>query len=449
MPRIARPEQASRWTDRLAFFFLALLLFTAPWVRGGNRQVAVAALLGIALLLAALLGTRAVVTPIRPISWGPAALVALVASSPVWVGLLHLSSLGGVLGHLPLDGSHAGLPSISQVPTATWASVLAGVPVATGFLAAMLLPARHVERLLWVLLLAAALQLAVALGQLVQGPTSGLYFDSKISGLIGTFNNRNHLADLFAMVVPVWLYLLTQPNPTAGEHEGPLARATKPFMVLFGFAMVVVVLATQSRGGLAVTAFALVASVALFAGQSERRLSIGQKLGLAAGLALFGLAAAVSVGLAKSSERFEQETLRSDAELRHAYTQASMEGARAAWPWGTGSGSYEATFPRFQPRDTTGYIDFAHNDYAQLLFELGAPGAALIGLVGWLVLIQAWRLWRQRQLWGRRQAMRANAGLGAAAMLLHSTVEFNMHIPALAVVAAFLLGTYLRPLDTD
>jgi hypothetical protein len=31
-------------------------------------------------------------------------------------------------------------------------------------------------------------------------------------------------------------------------------------------------------------------------------------------------------------------------------------------------------------------------------------------------------------------------------LLLHSWVEFNMHIPALAITAAFLAGVYLRPI---
>ena len=37
---------------------------------------------------------------------------------------------------------------------------------------------------------------------------------------------------------------------------------------------------------------------------------------------------------------------------------------------------------------------------------------------------------------------------GALALLLHSWVEFNMHIPALALTAAFLMGVFLRPLTS-
>ena len=44
-------------------------------------------------------------------------------------------------------------------------------------------------------------------------------------------------------------------------------------------------------------------------------------------------------------------------------------------------------------------------------------------------------------------SMRCYAGLGVLALLLHSWVEFNMHIPALALTASFLMGVFLRPLS--
>ena len=42
----------------------------------------------------------------------------------------------------------------------------------------------------------------------------------------------------------------------------------------------------------------------------------------------------------------------------------------------------------------------------------------------------------------------ALCGLGLLGFLLHSLAEFNMHIPANAIVAAVLAGAYLRPLRT-
>ena len=42
--------------------------------------------------------------------------------------------------------------------------------------------------------------------------------------------------------------------------------------------------------------------------------------------------------------------------------------------------------------------------------------------------------------------LQASCGLGLLAVLLHSWVEFNLRIPANAMLATFLLGAFLRPL---
>lgn len=95
------------------------------------------------------------------------------------------------------------------------------------------------------------------------------------------------------------------------------------------------------------------------------------------------------------------------------------------------------------------FMEYAHNDYPQLLMELGLAGLLLASLVAGLMVAQCVRLLRSykadRRLTGEL-SLRAWCGLGAVGLLVHSTVEFNMHIPALALTAAFLLGVYLRPL---
>ena len=40
-------------------------------------------------------------------------------------------------------------------------------------------------------------------------------------------------------------------------------------------------------------------------------------------------------------------------------------------------------------------------------------------------------------------------GIGLLAVLLHSWVDFNLRIPANAMLAAFLLGVLLRPLQAQ
>ena len=80
---------------------------------------------------------------------------------------------------------------------------------------------------------------------------------------------------------------------------------------------------------------------------------------------------------------------------------------------------------------------------------LGAvlAAAGVLFLVGQQInsLSRAMRLRRGKRM-SAEVSMRCYAGLGVLALLLHSWVEFNMRIPALAICGAFLLGTFLKPL---
>lgn len=54
---------------------------------------------------------------------------------------------------------------------------------------------------------------------------------------------------------------------------------------------------------------------------------------------------------------------------------------------------------------------------------------------------------RERSLHSEGMAA-ALCGLGLLGLLLHSLVEFNMRIPANAILAALLGGVFLRPLPS-
>jgi hypothetical protein len=109
-------------------------------------------------------------------------------------------------------------------------------------------------------------------------------------------------------------------------------------------------------------------------------------------------------------------------------------------PWlGAGLGSFETVFPRYQsfPSDLT--WDHAHNDYAEALGETGAAGGALIlfalGLFFWLAFGNLRERLKHRTGW-----IQFGAALGCCGLLVHSFVDFNLHIPANAAWFAVLLA---------
>jgi tetratricopeptide (TPR) repeat protein len=90
----------------------------------------------------------------------------------------------------------------------------------------------------------------------------------------------------------------------------------------------------------------------------------------------------------------------------------------------------------YLPRKT---IDHAHNDYLEMLVELGIPGTLL--LAGGLASCWLASLHRLRRVQDpRRRGLAVGCLLGAGAVLLHATVDFPLRIPALAALVATLLG---------
>ena len=215
-----------------------------------------------------------------------------------------------------------------------------------------------------------------------------------------------------------------------------------------------VVLLTRSRGGLIASSIVLFLSIFLLLFDARKKFSIKQKLAVLFAFLIFLGLSLFSVDLDGLAQRLQGSQLRTDAQIRNAYSLATLEAARTFWPWGSGLGTFEAVFPRFQPDQTPGYVTDAHNDYAQLLMEAGLAGVcvilALMTLIG-LQVVSLSRVLRLRR--GKRMpveiSLRCYAGLGAFALILHSWVEFNMHIPALAICAAFLMGVFLRPLVVE
>lgn len=471
-PRAGQPNTRvglSTWV----FFCLATLLTLAPLLRGGNRQLAIGILLALGLCILAsaitelisklsmptILGTDSQRQP-----WLRTIAIALLASSPIWLAALQLtpfnaqtwSSLAGRSDYLPalagLGGQTPEQLPLSLNPSATSAALWSSLPVSAAFVAALMLGRRQTDRLLAVVVGAAALQTLIAVLQIGGGKTSFFYFGSSYTGsVIGTFNNRNHLADFLGMCVPLWFYFALR---SSHKHRSGVARlvprnAWWPLWIIFGFAMLVVMLMTQSRGGLLATSIALVGCGWLMLRTQRQQVSARMRWGTVAALGLTIAAALVSVGLEDISSRVQTERLIVDANVRQDYSLDTLQAARHFWPWGTGAGTFESVFPRFQSLQTLGYVEYAHNDYPQLLMELGIFALPLIAAVLYLALQQLHQLQRsQSARHSSRNTLlqRQLAGLSVLVLLLHSWVEFNMHIPALAITAAFLAGVYLRPI---
>jgi hypothetical protein len=468
--RAHRPDRASSDTGPIgpvAFSALLFLVAASPLMRGGNRQVALIVLeaAALAFLVAAAAGST---------TWSAArsprlkrGLLAFIVLSPAWLALVNLvpipaalwSATAGREDYLALLRGAGISPSawlpLSLVPDATAASLCAGIPLAAAFLAGYLARLRQLRVLLGVFVGLAFLEVVIGLLQMAGGTDSSLYFGVTGGRPSGTFVNANHFANYIGMALAAYVWLawskVTQVRQerAQGWAHGPLNRNVLFIWVSGGVLLALGVLMSRSRGaalgGLpaGLLAFALAVTV------TQRGLRWRTALLLLA----LALGAAVSlVGIDSILTRFNFEGLTSAASVRSMLAVDTMEGAWHFWPWGAGWGTYATVFPRFQSPAIVGFAEYAHEDYAQLLFEGGVFALLLMAAFAWLAVDRAALLVRagvRRRRLRREEMAAALCGLGLLGFLLHSLVEFNMHIPANAIAAALLAGIYLRPLDGE
>jgi O-antigen ligase len=155
-----------------------------------------------------------------------------------------------------------------------------------------------------------------------------------------------------------------------------------------------------------------------------------------------GISAAVWVGVGPVVEHFEQ--------LSRNEPLAGGEGRVALWrdalalirqhPWtGVGLGCFEQAFTRVRSVQLTYVADHAHNDYLEAAAELGIPCAAILfALFFWLFARTLQAGLRARSSLARSLALGSFGGAGA--LLIHSIADFNLRIPANALVFAVVLG---------
>lgn len=268
----------------------------------------------------------------------------------------------------------------------------------------------------------------------------------------GTFINHNHFSGLLEMILPLSLMLSLyyaqklrrHPRPRSrGEFLSGLGRPDLLKCLLLLLASIVIFLGivfSFSRMGL-ISAIASLALLALIVWSSRRRNP--QPAWFILLLLSCGVAGTAWLGAGPVVRHFQ-------ALSRDDSIERGSEGRRALWadtvqlirsrPWtGSGLGCFEIAFTRFQSVELDYTLDHAHNDYLEFAAELGIPAATL--LFAMLYWIAARSL--QAGLLARSSLSRAHAlGAlgGASALLVHSLADFNLQIPANALVFCSLLG---------
>jgi len=320
------------------------------------------------------------------------------------------------------------------------------VPVAV-FLTALSISQTQLQKLIYIGLGVAVFQAILGLMQYAHGPESWLRLgnDHYLYSAVGTYPNRNHLAGLLEMLLPIALGLIAASVAVGqrGIKKGVKRHfSEKKWMnsTVWYAALVLVLLIgliyTRSRMGMAMGMLAVFCALFAFAQQLGRR----HVLGLIGSITVVSVGLATLIGLLPLLRRFTQQDVLAD--VRWDIFERSLQAVEYYLPFGSGPGTFPHVYPQFQSTDLgTMFVNHAHNDYLEWLVEGGLFAAILIVIFLVLYLVRWRQVWQGGE-WSVFRFCQVGSGIGVLLILLHSFVDFNLRIPANMVFFAFITAVF-------
>jgi len=292
---------------------------------------------------------------------------------------------------------------LNGVVTPACRRFLCAVLVVLGVLAGALACYQHFVRPDWIML----------------GRTQAAQFIGRSSGPFGI---PNSLGVFMALLIPPVGALAFGPGRPAALRA---ACGVALFALAAGFVLAI------SRGAWIALAAAFALKPLLTPGRS-----IGRRLAAGAGAAAAAVLVAAAFYLA-----FPAMRARVDQLVRTAGERSRPVMWRGAWRIfeahpvrGGGAGSYDALFEGYRPEGNKDQPIYAHCDYLNTLSDYGAAGFVLLfgaaGIVGWRC--------------ARAQGLAGAAFTGLLAFALHLLVDFDLKIPALAMIFATVAALVTR-----
>jgi O-antigen ligase len=245
------------------------------------------------------------------------------------------------------------------------------------------------------------------------------------SETFGPFLDRNHFAGFVELLLPVGLALLV----FRGLRRDLFALAGLLTIVPMG-----ALILSGSRAGIISFGFEL-AVLALLA--RSRRSKEGPRMAAIGIVALAAVALMAWLGVGRAIERFSTIRPGEVSLSRRATMSRGAAHIFLAHPvWGAGLGAFVAVYPLYETAYDGRLVDHAHNDYMEELAETGLLGI-LCGLVFLWILFRDARKILEAEQGHFSRALHAGAIVAISGILLHSFVDFNLHIPSNALL--FLL----------
>jgi O-antigen ligase len=265
----------------------------------------------------------------------------------------------------------------------------------------------------------------------------------------GTYINRNHFAGFLEMILPFavvlalrWARLLFQNTSsrtaTLRKIASRMELLSLVFWLFLATLLFVALVLSRSRMG---TISALVSLVAILALDGTASMRARPKAAVAALFFLGVLGLIVWIGSDPVMGRFETlgQEYNFNGQNRISIWRDTLRLIRHHPLLGTGLGSFSTVYPSVQTVFLTLLVEHAHCDYLEVASELGLPGAILVfGSIFWVLSQTAGQYKKAEESFDKAVSLGCIGSI--AAILVHSLADFNLYIPANALVFTVIVA---------
>lgn len=344
--------------------------------------------------------------------------------SEVWP---HLSGQRLRLDVLRLVGANESWQPLSLTPAATAYTAVMGIFFSAFLLACISISDRQFSFVVLAAVIVAVLGVVIGAFQFSGAfPALNFYEYAHTNVVAGFFANKNHMALILAatLILSRWFVDKTK------------LKVSPLMFVFYTVFLVVAVLATNSRAGIALMFIAIFLTFSSTLKGSSKKLLFIAILIIASGF----YAVSYSSTFNLVYERFSDVS----DDGRWTFLVNSIPLVSEFYIFGSGYGSFSSIYINRESIEALSpvYTNQLHNDYLQLVIEGGLLGVLALALVGYSVF-RAWRVGKQNN------SLRNLAWMGLSVLVLfgvHSIVDYPLRRPAALVYFCIGLACTFRVL---
>jgi O-antigen ligase len=244
----------------------------------------------------------------------------------------------------------------------------------------------------------------------------------------GPYVNRNHFAGFIELILPLALVPLVL---------GRVRRERWPVVGLFAVVPIGALFLSVSRGG--IVSFGV--ELAVLALVMIQRRTMGKQLFAGAAVLLMAVLMVSWLGVGQLLQRFSsfqslEATAGKRASMRRDTWRIFLDHPLA----GTGFGTLQIVYPHYESLYDGKIVNHTHNDYLEALAETGILGGLCCAWFLGVFFIESLKRWRQLNN-SFAGTLQLSGLVACTGFLVHSLVDFNLHIPANAFL--FFLMAHL------